>query len=69
MEISENQKKQAMQNARKSRHGKMKGEYLRAASHSYFIPVCLVLGKSAMVEFLNLLKNCLGFTWSSNYSQ
>lgn len=28
MEISENQKKQAMQNARKSRQGKMKGEYL-----------------------------------------
>nr|XP_060626903.1 spermatogenesis-associated protein 13 isoform X1 [Anolis sagrei ordinatus] len=27
MEISENQKKQAMQNARKSRHGKMKGVY------------------------------------------
>lgn len=68
MEISENQKKQAMQNARKSRHGKMKGEYLRIVSH-YFIPACLVLGKNSMAEFLNLLKICLGFTWSSNYSQ
>lgn len=32
MEISENQKKQAMQNARKSRNGKMKGEYLKHLS-------------------------------------